>query len=387
LKSNDVKELVFDTSALTIHTVYVNGEATTHELFPVAPPLGSKLVVTIPTHMQGANARVKVVMVYATSPEASAIQWLDAANTKGGQYPYVFTQSQAIHARSLFPCMDSPGVKAPYEAIVSAPEWATVLMSALQVDANTLVPIAMGSSNVVRPSEAASSKKRYFWNQPVPTSTYLVALAAGNLASKDISPRVRVWSEPEMIDATYNEFTGTEDFLQAAEAITGYAYPWQRYDLVCLPPSFPYGGMENPCLTFATPTLLAGDQSLADVVAHEIAHSWTGNLVSNVVWNHFWLNEGFTVWLERKITSYCKQHNVEVGKLSAQIGLKTLYESVSLLGEESGFTQVVWPLAGEDPDDAFSSVPYEKGFNLLNYLESIIGSELFSGFFKAYLQK
>jgi leukotriene-A4 hydrolase len=144
------------------------------------------------------------------------------------------------------------------------------------------------------------AKRAFAWKQAVPTSTYLIAIAVGDLESREISKRCRVWSEPSMVEKVEYEFAETEKFLAAAEALT-CPYQWGRYDVLCLPPSFPYGGMENPCLTFVTPTLLAGDRSLADVVAHEIAHSWTGNLVTNASWEHFWLNEGWTVWLERRI--------------------------------------------------------------------------------------
>lgn len=221
------------------------------------------------------------------------------------------------------------------------------------------------------------------WLQPVPVPSYLVALAAGELESREISPRVKVWAEPSVVDAAAFEFSETEVFLTTAEDLT-IPYVWGRYDVLCLPPSFPYGGMENPCLTFATPTLLAGDKSLADVIAHEIAHSWTGNLVTNCTWEHFWLNEGWTMWLERKIMSRVKKDTNQL-KLSAQIGFKCLEDDTALFGEDSKFTQLVWPLTGEDPDEAFSGIPYEKGFNLLYYLESLVGSLEFEAFAKDYL--
>lgn len=180
------------------------------------------------------------------------------------------------------PCQDSPGIKIPYSATVRAPTWCVVLMSALQDQTRTSEPGV------------------FHWNQPNPTPAYLVALAAGDLQSRELSPRVKVWAEPSVVESAAYEFADTEAFLTTAESLT-CPYAWSRYDILCLPPSFPYGGMENPCLTFATPTLLAGDRSLADVIAHEIAHSWTGNLITNCTWEHFWLNEGWTVWLERKI--------------------------------------------------------------------------------------
>lgn len=303
--------------------------------------LGSRIVVEVPSDLRQKDTTFTITFRYSIDPEASAVQWLPAAATKGGECPFVFTQCQAIHARSLLPCMDSPAVKTTYSATVTSPSWCTVLMSALEKG---------------RSSEGELNTSQ--WEQPVPTPAYLIALAGGRLSSKDVSDRVRIWAEPEVIEAAHYEFDETEDFVKTAEEITGCPYQWTRYDVLCLPPSFPYGGMENPCLTFATPTLLAGDKSLADVIAHEIAHSWTGNLVTNHTWDHFWLNEGWTVWLERKITSKYKK-NDEVGILSAQIGYKHLRESVEQL-EGNQFTRLIWPLKGEDPDDAFSSVPYEK---------------------------
>jgi leukotriene-A4 hydrolase len=225
----------------------------------------------------------------------------------------------------------------------------------------------------------------FYFTQPIPVPAYLIALAAGELDFRDISRRVRIWAEPGVVEAAAEEFSETEDFLQAAEALT-CPYLWTRYDVLTMPPSFPYGGMENPCLTFATPTLLAGDKSLADVIAHEIAHSWTGNLVTNATWEHFWLNEGWTVWLERRILAKVKGSE-DYLKLSAQVGWNHLKDDISRMGHDGKFTRLVWPLAEEDPDEAFSRVPYEKGFNLLYHLEGLVGAERFLVFAKAYIQK
>ena len=293
----------FDSSGLSIDSVLINDVHVAEVRKPdVHPVLGQKLSVVIPNDFQIQDSVFKVTFKYTIGSNASALQWLPPSGTKGGKHPYLFSQSCAIHARSMFPCMDTPALKTTFSASVTAPSWCTVLMSAL----------SSGSVN------NADGTITYDWHQPVPVAAYLIAIAAGNLASRDISPRVRIWAEPEVVDEAHYEFGETENFLQAAEAITACPYVWGRYDVLCLPPSFPYGGMENPCLTFATPTLLAGDRSLASVIAHEIAHSWTGNLVTNHTWAHFWLNEGWTVWLERKIVSRVA-NNPEVGKLSAQV--------------------------------------------------------------------
>lgn len=354
----------FDSSKLHITSAKIDGESVSVTVGDRHESLGSKVSVEIPSSLRSKDSCFDITFEYSTDPEASAVQWLAKEATKGTQYPYVFTQCQAIHARSLLVCQDTPGVKSTYSANVSGPEWCTVLMSALADNTET-------------------RKGHSKWTQPVPMPSYLIALAGGNLASREISPRVRVWCEPEGVDAVAFEFSETEEFLSKAEDIT-CPYVWTRYDVLCLPPSFPYGGMENPCLTFATPTLIAGDKSLANVIAHEIAHSWTGNLVTNHTWEHFWLNEGWTVWLERKIMSRVKGD--EYLKLSAQGGWKVLKDSISQMGADDRFTMLVWPLGHEDPDEAFSSVPYEKGFNLLNYLEGIVGTPSFELFAKAYLQ-
>jgi leukotriene-A4 hydrolase len=188
----------------------------------------------------------------------------------------------------MFPCQDTPSVKVTYTAELTVPRELTALMSA----------VPTGSHEV--PND--NSKKVFTFEQKVPVPSYLVAIAVGALESRQIGPRSYVWSEKEVIDQAADEFAQTEEMLQTAESLCG-PYVWGRYDLLVLPPSFPYGGMENPCLTFVTPTLLAGDRSLANVIAHEICHSWTGNLVTNHNWEHFWLNEGFTVFIERKIAS------------------------------------------------------------------------------------
>lgn len=362
-----VTKVCFDNSALDISGVEIDGKKTDWKVHAPHKALGSKLEVGLVPGSGKKKGGTKVKIFYSTAPTASAIQWADAAATADKKRPYVYTQCQAIHARSLMPCMDSPGIKMPYTAEVIAPEWCTVLMSAL------------GDGDKAN----KDGTKTFKFNQPVPTPAYLVALVGGLIESRDISKRCRVWSEPSMVDRAAFDFSQTEDFLQAAESLT-MPYMWTRYDVLCLPPSFPYGGMENPCLTFVTPTLLTGDKSLADVVAHEIAHSWTGNLVTNKTWNHFFLNEGWTMWLQRKI-----EQKIKGGKdhfmLSAQSGWTHLKDDIALFGADHPFTCLVCPLGDDDPDDSFSSVPYEKGFNLLYRLECIVGSTEFEAFAKAYL--
>ncbi|XP_008479413.1 leukotriene A-4 hydrolase-like, partial [Diaphorina citri] len=206
--------------------------------------------------------------------------------------------------------------------------------------------------------------------QPIKVPSYLVAIVVGNLASYKISERCSVWSEPELVKEAADEFNETEKFLSTAEEICG-TYVWGVYDLVMLPPSFPFGGMENPCLTFVTPTLLAGDGSLAAVVAHEISHSWTGNLVTNRNFEHFWLNEGFTMFVERKITGRLRGEAER--HFDALSGLKDLKQALKTLGEDNPLTKLIVDLKHTHPDDAFSTCPYEKGHTFLFYLEQLLG--------------
>lgn len=359
VQSAGASTFVVDTSGgLKIKRVTVDGvvvEATrgkTHPVFgtPVSVPLG----------------RI-VDFEYETGAECTAAQWLEAAQTADKQFPYLFTQCQAIHARSLFPCQDTPGAKLTWDAKVDAPEGATVLMS--------------------------GSRKGDTWKQPRPTSTYLIAIVCARLEKRDISKRCAVWAEPSVVDAALFDFAQTETFLAAAEEIADLPYAWGRYDLVCLPPSFPYGGMESQ-LTFVTPTLLAGDRSLAGVVAHEIAHSWTGNLVTNATWQAFFLNEGWTRWFERKIKAL-----VDIGDLSdsrakdkidfdVALSRKALRANIKVFDEagQSHLTALVPPLDDVDPDEAFSLVPYEKGSGLLSYIEHVVGTAKFGRFFQLYLR-
>ena len=241
---------------------------------------GEKLEVKLPSSV---GKEFKIRIDYQTSPKSSALQWLKPSQTAGKKHPYVFSQCQAIHCRSMLPCQDTPAVKAPYTATITAPEELTVLMSAVRDG-----------------DEIKDGKKVAKFNQKIPIQSYLIAIAVGAVVSRKVGPRSHVWSEEEFVDKAAFDFSETEAFIETAEELCG-PYVWGIYDILVLPPSFPFGGMENPCMTFATPTLLSGDKSNADVIAHEIAHSWTGNLVTNVNFEHFWLNEGFTVFTERKI--------------------------------------------------------------------------------------
>jgi len=372
IKSEGTEAILFDTKHLIIQKIESEGKKLTYSLGTDHEIFGQVLSVLLPEEKRQKGAELEISVHYATTDKCTSIQWLPPEQTADKKFPYLFTQGQAINNRSLFPCQDCPAAKFTYDAVILAPFWATVLMSALE----KCPPI----NHVTKLGWTI-----FEWTQPVPVSSYLVAMAVGKLESRDISPRCRVWAEPSLVELAASDYSQTEQFLKIAEDLT-CPYLWTRYDILCLPPSFPYGGMENPCLTFMTPTTLTGDRSLADVVAHEISHSWTGNLVTNYTWEHFWLNEGWTMWLQRKIMSRIHKNDLFF-QFDAQIGRKDLRKSLEAYGESHEFTKLIPSLQDCDPDDAFSSVPYEKGFALLFYLQGLVGETDFEAFAKAYIEK
>ncbi|XP_059613051.1 leukotriene A-4 hydrolase [Phlebotomus argentipes] len=324
--------------------------------------IGSKLTIDLPTMTSG---KVTLLVEYETSPKASGLLWLSKEQTLGKEHPYLFSQCQSIHARSLMPCQDTPAVKFPYSARVRHPEELVALMSAIQSD---------------------KQKGVTSFEQTVPIPSYLLAIVVGDLVSEDLSPITRVWAERDLVREAAQEFSETSVFLEKAVEICG-PYVWKRYDLLVMPPSFPFGGMENPCLTFVTPTIIAGDKSLVSVVAHEISHSWTGNLVTNRNFEHFWLNEGFTVFVEDKIKGAI---NGEAFRdFYSLLGLSELKDCMNVqLKDKPEIQKLVPDLTELSPDDAFSTVPYMKGSTFLRYLENLFGGpSVFDPFLRFYLNK
>jgi aminopeptidase N len=355
--------LHLDTRGITVHEVTnADGVALPFAFDLHDPVLGSRLAIELAERT--AAVRVK----YTTSPDASALQWLEPAQTAGGKHPYLFSQCQAIHARSVIPLQDTPRVRVQVEAELTIPSQLRSLMAAAFVDRKVDNGTAVET-----------------WTMPQPVPPYLLGLAVGDVVSRDVGPRSRVWAEPAVIDRAAWEFAEIDQHLRSGEALFG-PYDWDRFDVLVMPPSFPYGGMENPRLTFVTPTLLAGDRSQVRVIAHELAHSWTGNLITNANAEHFWLNEGWTRYAENRIVEATEGE--DAAALHAALGRRGLERAIERFVSEGRpeLTKLHTKLAGVDPDDAFSEIPYDKGYLFLKAIEEHVGRARFDTFIRAYIQ-
>ena len=355
--------LDLDTRGLAIDSVTdLDGALLRYDLQKPEPVLGSRLRIALPQGAAGVRVR------YSTSPEATALQWLDPAQTAGGGHPFLYSQCQPIHARSLAPLQDTPRVRITARARFTVPEQLRALMAAAPRGREP----------------GTSSQATDIFEMPQPIPPYLLAFAVGDLVARPLSARSTVWAERNVIEAAAWEFEHIEQILLAAEGLFG-PYDWERFDVLVMPPSFPYGGMENPRLTFVTPSLLAGDRSLVNVIAHELAHAWTGNLVTNASANDFWLNEGFTVYAERRILEAIEGR--EASELHAATGRHDLGVALARFASRPQLTRLRNDLTGVDPDDAFSTVPYEKGYLLLRKLEESAGRARWDQFLARYLAK
>jgi leukotriene-A4 hydrolase len=351
------KVLILDTNELTIHSVKLQpGNTDAH--FTLASPdpiLGQRLEIPLTPDA------TSVAIDYTTSPGAKALQWLEPAMTAGKKHPFLLSQSEAILARTWVPLQDTPQVRFTYDATLRVPKELVAVMSAEN-------------------PQARNEEGVYQFRMPHPVPSYLLAIAVGDLEFRPFDTRSGVYAEPPVIEAAAREFSDTPKMIKAAEELYG-PYQWGRYDLLVLPPSFPYGGMENPRLTFLTPTVIAGDKSLVSLIAHELAHSWSGNLVTNATWNDFWLNEGFTTYFEHRITE--KLYGREYSEMLWRLGVTDLKEELATLPPQDQGLYI--DLSRRNPDDG-PGIVYEKGALFLRLLEETAGREQWDRFLRAYFQ-
>ncbi|KAK1270594.1 hypothetical protein QJS04_geneDACA023498 [Acorus gramineus] len=373
--------LLLDTRSLSISSV-LHPQTLTPIPFSLSPTIdpikGQLLTLTL-------TGQDSILITYSTSPDSSALQWLNPSQTASKTHPFVYTQCQSIHARSVFPCQDTPAARLRFSALVNLPHPLSSVASA---------PKTFPDPRPPNPNESRGAVSDDLWCMPgrcveefsseFPVPPYLFALAAGRLGSREVGSRTMVYAEAEgeVLGAAAKEFAGVEEMVQAGEGLFG-PYEWGRFDLLVLPPSFPYGGMENPLMVFLTPTVIRGDGSGAQVVAHELAHSWTGNLITNKTNEDFWLNEGFTTYAERRIVEVVQGE--ERAALNIGIGWKGLNADVERFKDNMEFTKLKNKQEGIDPDDIYSNVPYEKGFQFLWRIERQIGRAKFDEFLKKYI--
>lgn len=351
---------VFDTRQMEIDSVlYADGSKAPFEMGKVDPILGSALKITLKPETK------QLTIYYKTGANATALQWMTPTQTFGKKSPFLYTQSESIYARTWVPCPDGPGYRFTYDAKVTVPKDLLALMSA---------------ENPQKKNEDGV----YHFKMEEKIPAYLLALAVGDIGFKKVDGRTGVYAEPAILDKAWHELDGMGTMVNTAESLYG-PYRWGRYDVLVLPSGFPMGGMENPRLTFCTPTILAGDKSLVNLIAHELAHSWSGNLVTNATWDDFWLNEGFTVYFERRITE--AEYGKDYVAMLWALGAKDFEADVNRIGKDSRDTWLKEDLKGRDPDIGFTDIPYEKGSAFLLVIEQTVGREKWDAFLNKYFSE
>ena len=360
----NARRIVLDSNGLRIAAVTdMRGRPLTYALGPREPVHGSALTVTI-----GAARRIRIA--YATAPDAKALQWLTPEQTAGKAQPFLFSQGQAILNRSWIPTQDSPGIRQTWDAKIAVPCALTAVMSGDQAVETT----------------CTNGRRTFAYRMTKPVAPYLIALAVGDLKFRGLSKRTGIWAEPATLDKAAYEFGELERFVEAAESLYG-PYRWGRYDVLVLPPSFPFGGMENPTLTFATPTAIAGDRSLVSLIAHELAHSWSGNLVTNATWDDFWLNEGFTSYFENRIME--RLYGPQRAAMEADLSWTDMQNAVIAAGGPAAKdTQLRLALdRSRDPDDGMTQIAYDKGATFLRTIEAAVGRARFDAYLRGYFDR
>ncbi|HRI00488.1 MAG TPA: M1 family metallopeptidase [Saprospiraceae bacterium] len=350
-------KLILDIMDIDIDSVYIESnkskEITNFQIGQKDSILGSALTIDLKKETQ------KVIIKYRTSRDAMALQWLDTVQTGSKKMPFLFTQSQSVFARSWIPCPDGPGIRFTYSADIKAPAG---------------MMVAMSSQNSMQIKDSGN----YHFEQTIPIPAYLIALAAGDFKFKFIGNQTGVYAEPHIIDKAAYEFADLQKMLETAESLYG-KYPWGRYDVLVLPASFPFGGMENPMLTFATPTVICGDRSMTSLLAHELAHSWSGNLVTNATWNDFWLNEGFTTYFESRIMEAI--YGKEYADMLSLLGFQDLKNTIK---EHQNDSATCLKAHLVNPEDGMSDIAYEKGKLFLRFCEERFGRTNWDAFLNQY---
>ncbi len=354
----NAREIVLDDRGLEIQSIVdAAGEPLEYKVGAADPNLGAPLAIALRPDTR------RIAIRYLSAPEAGALQWLTPEQTAGKKRPYLFSQGQAIQTRTWIPTQDSPGIRQTWAATVRVPAGLTAVMSAPR----SAEPITQGGEGTFQFAMTNS------------VAPYMIALAVGDLAFKPLGPRSGVWTEPSMIDAAAAELADTERMIDAGEALFG-PYRWGRYDMLVLPPAFPFGGMENPTLTFLTPTFIAGDKSLVSLIAHELAHSWSGNLATNATWADFWLNEGTTTYATTRIVEAL--YGRKVASQQIALGVDSLRKEMA--GMPAADTRLHIDLTGRDPDDGLTEIAYEKGAAFLRTIENAVGRERFDAFMRGW---
>ena len=357
------KEIILDDKGLEIESIAdASGKPLAYTVGAADPTLGAPLAITL------GEAR-RIVITYKSAPDSSALQWLTPEQTAGKKHPFLFSQGQAINNRSWIPTQDSPAIRQTWEAKITVPAPLTAVMSAPK----SAEPMTEGGM------------RSFTYRMEHPVAPYLIAIAVGDLQFRDLGPRTGVWAEPATLDAAAAELSDTEKMVSAAEALYG-PYRWGRYDMIVLPPSFPFGGMENPTLTFLTPTFLAGDKSLVSLIAHELAHSWSGNLATNATWADFWLNEGMTTYAERRIVE--SLYGPKVAQQQIALGIDAMNKAIADNGGPTGAdTRLHLDLTKRDPGDGLTDIAYEKGAAFLRMIEATVGRERFDAYLKGWFER
>ncbi|CAH0024370.1 unnamed protein product [Clonostachys rhizophaga] len=360
-------EVVLDSRHVKVSSINVNSVESKWELKPHSEPLGAPLHISVPGGAPKGEI-INLTIDLETTEKCTALQWLTPAQTSNKKHPYMFSQCQAINARSIFPCQDTPDVKSPFT-----------------FNLTSTLPVVASGVPVGDHEATPGVSKLYKFEQKVPIPSYLFAVASGDIVTAPIGPRSVVATGPNELEGCRWELErDMEKFMEVAEKLV-FPYKWGAYNVLILPPSFPYGGMENPIYTFATPTIISGDRQNVDVIAHELSHSWSGNLVSNASWEHFWLNEGWTMYLERRIQAVI--HGDAEFDFSAILGWKALEDAVKHFGEDHEYTKLIISHDNVDPEDVYSTIAYEKGFHLVYYLERVVGRPNFDKFIPHYFTK